>query len=442
MAEHASDLNYYKSILGTHSKAAAISRVAIVVVVIVVIVIAGVAGYVLTRPSSSVKVPAYINIGSVLSLTGPSSTGQSDMQWALNYWVNQTNSQGGIFMSAYNKKIPVKLTILDDASDNGADPQLYNELVNTYNVSAIVQGSNDGSLFVELPVVERLGVPFVTAFSFYNSTWSLYQGVDPTPKWAYFVWYNTYYDSTIWFNWMNSLNSSTKPTSVAAVAASITGFGLTAGLFLSTAAQNGYKVALPLQTYDVASTDLSSLVLKLKAANPDVVFAMSFDPDGILLIKQANQLGFHPKLWIMPITGGDPGLYATLGSEANGVMTDGEWQWTSSTPGTAQIVAAYKSQVASATNPCCDTALGYASGPMQALLNAIGRAGTTNRTAIASALQTTDMTGMVGHVQFNSGHDSYTVIPAIYQWQNGDITTVYPPANATASVIYPIPGSG
>lgn len=342
-------------------------------------------------------------------------------------------------MSAYNKKIPIKLTILDDQSDNGNDPSLYQELVNTYNVSAIVQGSNDGSLFVELPVVERLGVPFVTAFSFYNSTWSLYQQVDPTPKWAYFVWYNTYYDSTIWFPEMNSLNSSSKPTSVAAVSASITGFGLTAQLFLSTAKQDGYTVVMPLQTYDVASTDLSSLILKLKAANPDVVFCMSFDPDGILLIKQSNQLGFHPKLWIMPITGGFPGLYGTLGSEANGVMTDGEWQWISNTPGTAQIVAAYKSQNGG-TIP--STGVGYTSGPIQVLLNAIQRAGTVNKTAIANALQTTDMTTVVGHVQFNTQHYSYTVMPVIYQWQNGNITTVYPPVNATATVIYPIPGSG
>lgn len=440
MSSSAFDLNF-KSTLKTSSKAAAISRITIVVVVIVIIVVAGVAGYVLTRPSSSVKVPAYINIGSVLSLTGPSNTGQSDFQFALNYWVNQVNSQGGIFMSAYNTKIPVKLTVLDDQSDNGNDPGLYQELVNTYNVSAIVQGSNDGSLFVELPVVERLGVPFVTAFSYYNSTWNIYNPVQPKTgwKWAYFVWYNTYYDSTIWFNWMNTLNSSTKPTSVAAVAASITGFGTTAQGFLSAAQQNGYSVALPLQTYEVSSTDLSSLVLKLKAANPDVVFAMSFDPDGILLIKQSNQLGFHPKLWIMPITGGFPGLYQSLGSEANGVMTDGEWQWVSNTPGTAQIVAAYEKQNGG-TIP--STGVGYTSGPIQVLLNAIQRAGSINKTAILNALQTTDMTTVIGHVQFNSQHYSYTVTPVIYQWQNGNITTVYPPANATATAIYPIPGSG
>jgi branched-chain amino acid transport system substrate-binding protein len=50
--------------------------------------------------------------------------------------------------------------------------------------------------------------------------------------------------------------------------------------------------------YPGTTKDLTSLILKQKQANPDVVIATSYPPDTILYMKQAAQLGFHPKAYI------------------------------------------------------------------------------------------------------------------------------------------------
>jgi branched-chain amino acid transport system substrate-binding protein len=75
------------------------------------------------------------------------------------------------------------------------------------------------------------------------------------------------------------------------------------------------------EPYSARLTDLSSLVLKLKSLNPDVVFATTYINDGILLVRQSKELGFRPKALIG--SGGTTSLaafYKALGNDALGLI--------------------------------------------------------------------------------------------------------------------------
>ena len=48
------------------------------------------------------------------------------------------------------------------------------------------------------------------------------------------------------------------------------------------------------ESYNAKSTDLSPVVLKLKAAKPDVILAASIGADAIVLCKQLRELDVNP----------------------------------------------------------------------------------------------------------------------------------------------------
>ncbi len=79
-----------------------------------------------------------------------------------------------------------------------------------------------------------------------------------------------------------------------------------------------YKLKVVLtEGYDHKTKDLSSLVLKLKAAKPDAVLHTGYYPDIVLFMRQARELGFKTKAIIGHGAGyaNFPNLEAQLGKE-------------------------------------------------------------------------------------------------------------------------------
>jgi branched-chain amino acid transport system substrate-binding protein len=77
-----------------------------------------------------------------------------------------------------------------------------------------------------------------------------------------------------------------------------------------------------MDSYSFKVTDLSSLIMRLKAANPDILYAVSYVNDGVLLVKQAKQLNFNVKAFV-----GGGGAYntpdwaKTLGKDSDYVLS-------------------------------------------------------------------------------------------------------------------------
>ncbi len=62
----------------------------------------------------------------------------------------------------------------------------------------------------------------------------------------------------------------------------------------ATAESQGMKVVMN-EAYSHKATDLSSLILKLKAAKPDVIFHTGYFPDVVLFFRQAREMGLKTK---------------------------------------------------------------------------------------------------------------------------------------------------
>lgn len=87
------------------------------VILILSIIIAG-----CTSKSTSTtagNAPATIKVGAMLSITGADSSTGLPTQWTFQYAIDEINKAGGVFVKAYNKKIPLEL----DIKDNQTDPE-------------------------------------------------------------------------------------------------------------------------------------------------------------------------------------------------------------------------------------------------------------------------------------------------------------------------------
>jgi len=74
--------------------------------------------------------------------------------------------------------------------------------------------------------------------------------------------------------------------------------------------------------YSAKSTDLSPVVLKLKAADPDAILAASIGADAIILCKQLRDMDVNPAAIIGTSAGwGVPNLAQNIGKSVNGIFS-------------------------------------------------------------------------------------------------------------------------
>ncbi len=94
--------------------------------------------------------PAQIAIGTVYAGSGPFASSSLPEYQGLQYWAQQVNKEGGVFVKTYNKKIPVKLVAYDDQSSTTLAATLYTQLITQDKVDLLV--SDFGSVLTSVAV--------------------------------------------------------------------------------------------------------------------------------------------------------------------------------------------------------------------------------------------------------------------------------------------------
>ena len=101
------------------------------------------------------------------------------------------------------------------------------------------------------------------------------------------------------------------------------GFGTSSGKGLAARAEERGLNVVASETYSAKSTDLSSLVLKLKRAKPDILLAAQYINDSILFHRQAKEMEFKPLVIGTTAGQGDPAFYKAIGKDAEGILAGG-----------------------------------------------------------------------------------------------------------------------
>ena len=228
-----------------------------------------------------------------------------------------------------------------------------------------------------------------------------------------------------------------------AILAENTEFGTgAAALQEKFAKENGYQVVAKV-LYPPKSTQLTSEVQKLKAAQPDVVMQSSYLGDAILSVKTYKDLGFLPTALVANDAGfNDSEFLKTVGKDGNGVISREVW---------ALDLAAQKPVIAKANallqarhhvNFNGNSARAFTA--IFALADAINRAGPTKPEAIQKALRETNIPGDQlimpwAGIQYDATGQNKLGAGIIVQVQDGKYVTVWPFALASKDVAWPLP---
>jgi branched-chain amino acid transport system substrate-binding protein len=170
--------------------------------------------------------------------------------------------------------------------------------------------------------------------------------------------------------------------------------------FSATFAAGGGKL-LSTEAYQEGDTDFQTLAIKLKTANPDVVWLPGYFNEVALIIKQARELGFQ-KVFLGSDGWDKPKLY-TLGGPA---IKDNYFCTHFSVADTHPKVQAFvgKYQERFKEQPGAMAALAY--DAVYCVADAVRRTGKADPQAIRDGLESLkDLEGVCGHITMRKDHE-------------------------------------
>ena len=137
------------------------------------------------------------------------------------------------------------------------------------------------------------------------------------------------------------------------------------------------------EAYPKGNTDFSALLVKIKAANPDVIAAGTYFDDAVAITRQMKELNVNPKMFGLTVGGDLPEFYDLLKQNAEYVYGSTQWDESLPYPGQKEFLAAYKAKF-KGQEPSYHTAAGYAGCLIYA--EAVKKAGTLDADKVRDQL--------------------------------------------------------
>ena len=209
--------------------------------------------------------------------------------------------------------------------------------------------------------------------------------------------------------------------------------------FFKKAGELGLKPVIR-EGFEAGAADFRPLLTRVKAKNPDLVYAAIDNAKGAaLLVRQSKELKLNPKLFV---GGGNgfiqPEFAAHAGQASNHIVCTATWTPTVPYSGAGtfnqKFIARYK------TPPEHYGAEAYAG--ITVIADALKRTKAPAPKNVRDALAKTNLMTVLGPVKFISYNNKsqQNRLPAfLAQWLNSQLQIVWPPEMATKKIVYPAP---
>ncbi len=334
-----------------------------------------VAGAALVLGAFAAQAADPIKIGSVLSVTGPAAfLGDPELK-TLQLYVDDLNKKGGVLGR------PLQLVHYDDGSDAGKANGFTKRLIDDDKVDILIGGTTTGATMSAVPLVERAGIPFI-------SLAGAVVIVEPAKKWVFKTPHTDRMAAEKVFEDMKK-----RGISKVALLSETSGFGgsgkketeLVAGKYGITLVAN--------ETYGPKDTDMSPQLTKIKhTAGVQAVFVFGLGQGPAIVTKNYKQLGITLPLYQSHGVASDEFL-KLAGPAAEGVRLPSPSQLIAdklpaNDPQKA-VVTAYDKAYKAAYKTDVSTFGGYAYDGLMLAVDAIKRAGSTDKAKVRDALEAT-----------------------------------------------------
>jgi branched-chain amino acid transport system substrate-binding protein len=211
-----------------------------------------------------------------------------------------------------------------------------------------------------------------------------------------------------------------------------------AGAMAKDAEKAGVKVVLN-EKYEAGSVDFKPLLSKVKAAQPDVIYMVSYVMDASLLMKQIKELRIDAKLFAGGAAGfAIPEFIDNAKDAAEYVITATLWAPQLKYPGGKEYAEKYKKLYKD--YPSYHGASAYSA--LYVTKDALERAKDWTPDGIRAALKATNITTAFGPVKFEDkeGYQNQNFIDTlVLQVIKGEHETIWPEKFASKKYVYPMP---
>ena len=362
-----------------------------------------------------------IKVGIVLPLTGEKAAFGEIEKNSFIMALNEINKAGGV------KGSKIELLIEDDTGKPDVARAATEKLVSKDNVVMLGGGYGSSETYAIAGVAQQKKLPLLvntgSADRITEQGWNYVFRLNP-PVSEYSAAAESF------------LKEVAKPKA-AAILFENTLFGTSGSKeFEKSCKDLGIQVALK-EGYESGAVDFKPLLIKVKNANPDLIYMISYVMDASLLMRQSMELDINPKLFIGGAAGFTlPEFLQNTGKGAEGVFSADLWVPTLPYPGAMDYYNNYKKLYGKDTE--YHGAEAYAA--MYVIADVLKRAKSFFPEEIRQALATTDMMTVFGRVKFISYEKkaNQNKLPTyLVQWIKGKLECVWPKESATAKYVYP-----
>lgn len=373
----------------------------------------------LSVPALAQQAP--LQIGASLSLSGALAQSGEMMKRGYGLWEKDVNARGGLLGRQ------VKLVLYDDQSDSGTSARLYEKLITEDKVDLLLGPYGSAAAFAASAVTEKHKFPILLPAAASDAIFA--RGF----KYAFQLQARV---SGVFDSLLGEIASKNKLTTVAILHSPDIYPKAVGNAAAAHAEKYGRKVVLR-EEFPLNSKDLSSVVLKLRAAKPDIIVVGAQLPDSILLMRQLREAQYQPKAIAITPGAVKDDFGQSLGKDAEGVMGDYLWEPVSITPESKAFSEMWRQ--AYKQEPDYHSAISWIAG--QILEAAVKRAGSLEADKIRAAYLATEMKTMLPGV-FKLDPETGGQLGlqlGLVQWKNGRREIVDPTDLATSPLVIPLP---
>lgn len=324
------------------------------------------------------------------------------------------------------KGIPVQLVIEDDTGKPQVSMSAMEKLVTRDQVAAVVGPYSSACASAASKLAEKYRVPLLVPVA------SKEEITRQNLKYVYRLSATTEDYASILISMAQKLG---KPKTMAILNEN-TDFGTSGAKSAKAyAGQVGIQVVAE-EAYAAGSPDYRSTLAKIKAKNPDLVFMVSYVADGILLMRQAREVGLSPQAFLGAGAGFASSEFAREKAISNDVFSSTQWTPDVNWPGAKDFAKRYKATFGKDEVPY-HAANAYAS--LMVMAETAAKVG-GDREKLRAALDAGKWNGIMGDVQFidYSGYTNQNRHQMLVeQIQDGKHETVWPPQYAIKKPHYP-----
>jgi len=392
--------------------------------------------------------PASITIGTLYASSGPFAVSSESEFHGLQFWAQGVNKEGGVFVKAFDKKIPVKIVAYNDQSSTSTATTLYNQLITDNKVDVLVADFGSVLTSVAVPLAAEHHVLLI----------------DPTGTGANF--FTTKTDdlalvslpaSSVWPKALGAFLLEQKDIHRVAIVYDSNDFDASQAETLKSILDDGKKSPVYFRAVPTSESNYLVLLHTVAARRPDAVLEFGYPDNDIAFLRALSSSGLHFNMVFTVFPGQLLNLltknvgaktlsytltYPTAPLVSYGKVTDGM--------NTEAFVSAFKA--ATGNEPNFLNVAGYNAGVI--IEKMLGAAADFTQASFHSALM--DISGktttLVGDFRINENGAQLGELLPVAQLQpegagnkfhsegtGNKIVVVYPPDKATGTLVYPAP---